>query len=377
MNDGAAPAGPTPPAGGFRLDDYDAMMESYDNAPAPEPAAEQPAKLGRLQDLAEPEPENVGDELLDADADAEAQLEQQLEQPADDDLALVAKAREWSERPDLPEELYDKKGIAKIDGQERQITVREAFEGYQRRAITTQRQQEAAAAKQYYDQMIAGQRQMFQRWNNDQSLEADLEDQNLGPQLDAIVKRRFREFAQEQAALDAIQDPNHRAWMAQQLHEKRLAKQQARAQERAAQMAQQRAQQNDGQQQHQALVYRTQKQMEQFGPRALREVGLKESPYTKSLLSREVRPLHKWGTDLTYETVLEAAKTAKDVWDDEHERAVTKAAEGRVRSKALPPRRASPNPAPRPAGAARPANGKRAWRLDDYDDMMREYDQGR
>jgi hypothetical protein len=215
---------------------------------------------------------------------------------------------------------------------------------------------------------------MFQRWNNDQSLEADLEDQNLGPQLDAIVKRRFREFAQEQAALDAIQDPNHRAWMQQQLNEKRQAKQHARAQERAAQIAQQRAQENDGQQQHAATVYRTQKQMEQHGPRALRAVGLKESAYTKSLLGREVQSLHKWGTDLTYELVLEAAKTAKDVWDDEHERAVTKDAEGRVRSRALPPRRASANPAP---GPAKPANGKKPWRLDDYDDMMREYDQGR
>lgn len=371
MNDGAAPAaGPTPPAGGFRLDDYDAMMESYDNAPQPEPAATQqpPAKQGRLQDLqaeAEPQADELGDE---------APLEEPIEQPADDDIALASKARDWSERPDLPDEFYDKKGIAKIDGQEREITVREAFEGYQRRAVTTQRQQEAAAAKQYYEQMITGQRQMFQRWSNDQSLEQDLEDQNLGPQLDAIVKRRFREFAQEQSALDAIQDPNHRAWMARQLEERRQAKQQARAHERAAQQAQQRAQENDGQQQHAAIVYRTQKQMEQHGPRALRAVGLKESAYTKSLLGREVQSLHKWGTDLTYEIVLEAAKTAKDVWDDEHERAVTKDAEGRVRSRALPPRRASANPAP---GPAKPANGKKPWRLDDYDDMMREYDQGR
>lgn len=370
MNDGAAPAGPTPPGGGFRLDDYDAMMESYDNAPPPQP----PPKQGRLQDLAETEPENVGDE---PPLDTEELGEEQLEQPADDDFALAAKAREWSERPDLPEELFSKKGIAKVDGEEREITVKEAFEGYQRRAVTTQRTQEAAAVKQHYEQLVAGQRQMFQRWNNDQSLEADLEDQNLGPQLDAIVKRRFRDFAQEQSALDAIQDPNYRNWMAQQLQEKRLAKQQARAHERAAQVAQQRAQQNDGQQQHQTLVYRTQKQMEQFGPRALRDAGLKESAYTKSLLGREVAAMHKWGTDLTYEIVLEAAKTAKDLWDDEHERAVTKAAEGRVRSKALPPRRASSNPATKPPGSAKPANGKRAWRLDDYDDMMREIDQGR
>lgn len=368
MNDGAAPAGPTPPAGGFRLDDYDAMMESYDNAPAPEPPPQAPAKPGRLQDLqaeAEPHADELGDEALP---------EEPIEQPAGDDITFAAKARDWSERPDLPEEFYDKKGIAKVDGEEREITVREAFEGFQRRAISTRRQQEAAAVKQHYEQLVAGQRQMFQRWNNDQSLEADLEDQNLGPQLDAIVKRRFREFAEEQSALDAIQDPNYRAWMARQLEEKRAAKAQARAHERAAQAAQQRAQQNDGQQQHAQLVYRTQKQMEQHGPRALRAVGLKESAYTKSLLGREVQSLHKWGTDLTYELVLEAAKTAKDVWDDEHERAVTKDAEGRVRSRALPPRRASANPA---SGPAKPTNGKKPWRLDDYDDMMREYDQGR
>ncbi|HLA15101.1 MAG TPA: hypothetical protein VJZ25_08775 [Gemmatimonadaceae bacterium] len=366
----AAPAAPTPPAGGFRLDDYDAMMEAYDNAPPADPPAQTPrqATPGRPEDLVEPGQAPEGDESVSAEA------EPQLEQQAEDDLALAARAKDWAERPDLPDEFLDKFGTARVDGEERQITVREAFEGYQRRAVTTQRLQEAAAVKQHYEQLVGGQRQMYQRWQNPESLESDLEDQNLGPQLDHIIKRRFREFSQEQAILDSIQDPNHKAFAARQFQEKKQAMMMARAREREARLANERAQQNDGQQQYTALVQRTTHQMAQLGPRALREVGLKDTPYVRSLLGREVRSVHKWGTDLTYELVIEAAKTAKDVWDAEHERAVTNAAEGRVRSRALPPRRASPNPTP---GPAKPANGKRPWRLDDYDDMMREYDAGR
>jgi hypothetical protein len=371
MPDAAPVSSPAVPESGFNLDDFDTILGDYDSAP-PEPAPQAPprqatqARAADLQDL-DPEPPAEGEE-------AEPPDDQQPDQQAEDDIALAAKAKDWADRPDIPDEFLDKLGVAKVDGEEHQITVREAFEGYQRRAVTTQRLQEASAIKQHYEQLIGGQRQMFQRWQNPESLESELEDQNLGPQLDAIVKRRFRDFAQEQSILDSIQDPNHKAFAARQFQEKKQAMMMARAREREARLANERAQHNDGQQQHDALVQRTTNQMAQLGPRAIRDVGLKNTPYVRSLIGREVRSLHKWGTDLTYELVLEAAKTAKDVWDAEHERAITKAAEGRVRSKALLPRRASPNPS---SGPAKPPTSKRQFRLDEFDDVMKEYDQGR
>jgi len=372
MNDGAAPAGPTPPAGGFRLDDYDAIMDAYDNAPPPqEPAPPQPAKQGRLADL-QPEAEAEADPQAEAEpADDEAIEAEPVESDA---FELAQKAREWSEQPDLPEEFMSKTGVAKVDGEEHVITVKEAFEGYQRRAITTQKQQEAAAVKNHYTQLLHGVRQQYDRWAKDTAA-MRLELRDMGFDTIALAKLELQEYAEDQRYLDAITDPQLRQSAARRLQQGRENEALARRHARELEAARANQQQNQGAQQHAAIQQRVNNQLAQLAPRAFREVGMKVSPFTKRLLGEELSAIHEWGKDLTYDVVLEALKNAKDRHDMDQERALaTRAAGLPPRSRALPPRRASANP---PAGAAKPANGKKPWRLDDYEDVMREYDQGR
>lgn len=371
MNDGAASAGPTPPSGGFRLDDYDAMMDAYDNAPPPqEPAAPQAAKKPPQPAPDELQPEGEFDE--DGNPIEQEAIEPEAVEP--DAFELSEKARNWLEQPDLPEEFMSKTGVAKVDGEEHVITVKEAFEGFQRRAITTQKQQEAAAVKNHYTQLVQGQRQQYERWGKDPAaMRVELRD--MGFDTTALAKLELQEYAEDQRYLDAIQDPQLRQSAARRLQQGRENEALARRHQRELEYARSNQQQNQGAQQHAAIQQRTNNQLAQLAPRAFREVGLKISPYTKRLLGEELSAIHEWGKDLSHEIVLEALKNAKDRHDMDQERALAARAAGLPpRSRALPPRRASANP---PAGAAKPANGKKQWRLDDYEDMMSEYDQGR
>lgn len=358
------------------MDNFDAIIGSYDNQPeAPAPTAK-PAKLSTPA-LGDELPDggleaDGGDELADdlGDEDAEPQIPPDVEQ-------LAAQAKEWAERPDLPDEFLQKKIVAKVNGQDIEITVEEAKNAFQRRAVTTQAQQEAGRTKQYYDNLIHGVRQQQQAWTRDPNqLENDLEDMELGPHLDHIVKQRFRKFADEQAVLDSIADPKHRATAKQRFENERTQSMRARAQAREAAQHKFMAEQNQGQTTHQQQVERTRNQMAQLGPRALREAGFaKDSPYIRKLLGKEVGALHKWGTDLTYEQVLEAAKNAKDIHDEAQETAVTTDAERRARSKAIPPRRAAAGSSG--AKAAKPPASRQQARVSDFDKTMKDWDGGR
>lgn len=373
------------------LSNFDAIMAAQDN-PAPADGAggaddgfelpPQPSQFKKKPEAApaqakprQPVAEEVVEPEFEFDEDGNPIEPEQpeLETQAPDDFELAVKAKDWLEREDLPEEFLTKTGVAKVDGEEHTITVKEAFEGYQRRAITTQRQQEAASVKNYYNNLIQAHRQRDERWKDPAQMRVELMD--MGYDTHALAQLEFQEYAQDQRTLDAIQDPQAKAYAAQRLKAARDAEARARRSERAEQQATQNAGQTQQQQQYQAVVQRTSRQMAQLAPKAFREVGLKITPYTRQLVGNELRQIHRFGTDLTHELVLEAVKTAKDVFDVDQEQALMKHVQGRAaRSKALPPRRTSPNPA---NGAPRAVQRNAPARVSDFDKIMREQDGGR
>lgn len=382
----ATPGMPNLPA---TLDNFDAIVGSYDNAPdagsqpqgdddgfalPPQPSQFNKRKEPAAPKVVKPEPDEL-EAAGDFDDDGnplEAPELDDAEVIAPDDFELAVKAKDWLESEDLPEEFLSKKGIAKVDGEEHQITVKEAFEGYQRRAISTQRQQEAAQVKNYYQNLIQANRARDERWKDPATLRQELQD--MGYDTHTLAQLEFNEYAEDQRTLDAIQDPQRKAYAAQRLQAARQAERRARMSELAQQRAEQNAGQTQQQQQYQAIVQRTSNQMAQLAPKAFKAAGLKITPGTKNLVGNELRQIHKFGTDLSYDLVLEAVKTAKDVYDRDQEQALMNHLQGRVRSKAIPPRRASPNPSPiAPRGNQR----NQPARVSDFDKVMREQDGGR
>lgn len=377
MSGGAGTVAPGAPNLPATMDNFDTIVNSYDNQPEPvQPSAAKPAPA-KLTDAPLGEEVTEPVEGVEEPVEGEEGIEQEpVVEPAIEELA--AQARDWRERPDLPDEFLDKRIIATVDGQEIEITVAQARDGWQRRAITTQAQQEARGVKAHFENLIGAFRQQTQNWTQDPNrLEADLEDMELGPHLDHIVKKRFRQFSEEQAILDMITDPQRKAAAAQRFQNEKAMAMQARAQAREAQRQRQLAEQNQGRTQDQQIDEAITRSMGQHRPRALREVGLKETAYTRTLLGRETRALHKRGTPLTYDIVLEAARNAKDMYDAETETAAEREAEKRLaaRSKAIPPKRG-------PAGsvsvkrAKGPASQQQA-RVSDFDSVMKEWDGGR
>lgn len=388
MPEAVAPGATQLPA---TLSNFDAIMAEQDGAPSqgggdddgfdlpPQPSTwnkprqsqqEPPKKPAQAKPEPQAEPELEPElEFDDEGNPIEPELDAETQTP--DDFELAVKAKDWLESPELPEEFLTKTGVAKVDGEEHTITVKEAFEGYQRRAITTQRQQEAAQVKGYYNNLIQAHRQRDERWKDPAVLRTELQD--MGYDTHTLAQLEFQEYAQDQRTLDAIQDPQAKAYAAQRLKAAREAEARARRGDRALEQAQQNAGQNRQQQEYQAVVQRTSRQLAQLAPKAFKEVGLKVTPYTKSLLGNELRQIHQFGTDLSYDLVIEALKTAKDVYDAKQEEALMRHVQGRVRSKALPPRRASPNPSPiAPRGNPRNAPA----RVSDFDKIMREQDGG-
>jgi antitoxin component of RelBE/YafQ-DinJ toxin-antitoxin module len=377
----AAPGMPNLPA---TLDNFDAIVGSYDNAPDQSQAADdgfelppQPNQRNKQQakptSVQEPVADELGDEGVELDEEGNP-IEQEAapdEVAEPDDFELVTKAKDWLERPDLPEEFLSKTGVAKVDGEEHVITVKEAFEGFQRRAISTQRQQEAAQVKNYYTNLLQGWRQQTQQWTqNPEAAYTELGD--MGIDVDAVARVALAKYAEDQRVLDGIADPQLRQFTAQRLAAGRKAEAEKRARDRELAAARNNSQQTQGQQQQAAIQQRTNHQMAQLAPRAFREVGVKITPATKMLLGEELSAIHQWGTDLTYDVVLEAMKNAKDRIDLKQQKALQIRAAGTPpRSRALPPRRQSGNPGTGPSRAgARNAPAK----VSDFDKIMAEQD---
>lgn len=110
--------------------------------------AEQDTPVGEVED--EVTAEVDGDEP-EAGAEEPEDDESEGELDEDDEDLEEDEADESDvEQPDF----YDEKVVVKVDGEEREITVKEALEGYQRREDYTRKTQELSEARQAFEQEI-------------------------------------------------------------------------------------------------------------------------------------------------------------------------------------------------------------------------------
>lgn len=118
-----------------------ALTELADPAPQDTPEAEVEEEIIAEDEGDEPEAEAEEPE----DDESEGELEDD-----DEDLDEDEADESDDEQPDF----YDEKVVVKVDGEEREITVKEALEGYQRREDYTRKTQELSEARQAFEQEI-------------------------------------------------------------------------------------------------------------------------------------------------------------------------------------------------------------------------------
>lgn len=122
-----------------------------------------------LSELSDPSPDNpqaaeVEDEVTDetveeavdeveTDEEASEGVETDVEQD-DEDVSDEEDADEESEEADIDPDFLSETVTVKVDGEEREITVKEALEGYQRREDYTRKTQELSEARQAFEQEI-------------------------------------------------------------------------------------------------------------------------------------------------------------------------------------------------------------------------------
>jgi hypothetical protein len=88
------------------------------------------------------EPEAEVEELEDEESEGEPEDDEDLDED------------EVEESDDEQPDFYDEKVVVKVDGEEREITVKEALEGYQRREDYTRKTQELSESRQAFEQEI-------------------------------------------------------------------------------------------------------------------------------------------------------------------------------------------------------------------------------
>jgi len=295
---------------------------------------------------------------------------------------LAQQARAWLEGEPVPEEMLGKLTFVTKDGTV--VTGDEALNNFTRRGLLTQKEQQTAATRNHYEQLLSRQRQQWEGWGNDPvRMETELEDMGFGPQLEHIARKKVNEYAQEMRMLErlVIQDPRTGQWvpdkqaraqMEQVFQAKREHERSARQAAKRAQFAASQVQQQQGNNAHDQRVQKVAHQMAQFGPRALRELGVPNTPYVRQLVSREMALIHRPNTELTYEMVKEAAKNAKDLHDMEREQGLAKRDAANPRRRAAMPR-GTGNPRVGAAPNPQTQNANRA-RISDFDAEMKEQD---
>jgi hypothetical protein len=99
--------------------------------------------------------DEVEDEVVveDEAPAAEAEDDEMFGDEPDDEDEEVDEEADEAETVDEPE-LYDSKVVVKVDGEEREITVKEAIEGYQRREDYTRKTQELSESRQAFEEEI-------------------------------------------------------------------------------------------------------------------------------------------------------------------------------------------------------------------------------
>ena len=139
-----------------------ALSELADPVGQDTPADEVKDEVAAEVEGDEPEAEVEGPE--DDESDGELDEESDLNEDGDD---------KTDEQPDF----YDEKVVVKVDGEEREITVKEALEGYQRREDYTRKTQELSEARQAFEQEI---QQYAETIENVEAFEASWSDDPAG-----------------------------------------------------------------------------------------------------------------------------------------------------------------------------------------------------
>lgn len=230
----------------------------------------------------------------------------------------------------LPTELMQAlKGVAKIDGQEHEVTLDEAIQGYQRRSDYTRGKQEAAKIKEQAETMRGNIRTMFDTWRQkpDQMIE-DVERLNLTESFEKAVEQIARERYEDLM----LKRENPAAYEAR-MENRRLAK------ELKAMQRQQPRQADPRQQQATAMAER----IEPLMPDALKAVGLRNNAISQKYFGEALAAIITPDGDIEA-MVAEAAKTAREMVDDD----VRQYREGQQQVTAQPkppPAKGAPGPA--------------------------------
>lgn len=180
MTESAAAAAPAPTPDNLGAVIAHNLRQAEPAKPAPQ--AKAPPAAAPANDNAAPL--DPGDEemaaLFEQEVAPEGEIDDELEQQADplDEEVHGHKARaiiDAIKQGQLPAELLAQlKGVAKINGQEVQVSLAEALAGYQRMADYTNGKKEAKRLQREATERIASVRQMFENWNSADALIAGL-----------------------------------------------------------------------------------------------------------------------------------------------------------------------------------------------------------
>lgn len=279
--------------------------------PAAEPAAPTQAKQapqqpandnavadGELEDAFEP-----GDELPEPFDDE--QQEEQATDPLDEELhGLKARAiLDAIKGGTLPPELVSQlKGTAKINGQEVQVSFREALDGYQRNIDYTNGKKELKRQQREVSERMGAVRDLFDSWNSGEALVAGLK--RLG---------KFDVF--HQAAIAHARE----AWQDMKLQRENPAAYEARMEARKEreereklqrQMRQQPTQQQPDRDTHEMAT-----QLQGLITKAFETHGIKRSEFAHKQFSEAFQALHDDDSDLADVVDRAARATAEHLAD--------------------------------------------------------------
>lgn len=330
-----------PPSARGRVASFSEKLEASQQAPVGpnEPKPEKPVDPGSQPKPAnmapgtEPQkPAEPGTEADPSQENTDADETQAAEPEALDDMAAIAKFREWESSEFLPPEMRDKLEEVTVDGRIEYVNGHELRQGYTRggaaRKMVAEAKQQMEVAQRHQQSM----QQHFEQVRDPKNMLSIYERQGYGETLYEVAKLiaerdrgdRLQVRAAQMAEMQrlGIQDPNdHRIVqigkeIEQRIKEQRAVKNQnARLQfEREQFEARQRAEQQEKQAQQDGAVLK--RQVDQLRPLALKAYGIPANQANTQLfnvmLSRLINVQGLENGNITRKMVMEAGQDTLD-----------------------------------------------------------------